>query len=238
VLRNGIGASFPINIYGVNAFMSNQIEPNRTATHCMIWMHGLGASYQDMAGLAQELKIMQLPLRHVFLQAPTRPVTINQSMPMPAWYDIKGATLTDREDREGILASEQQIIDEIARQESLGIPTSKIFLAGFSQGGAMALHTALNTEQYLAGVVALSAYLPLVKFFHGRQRKSLPIFMASGSLDQVVKQTWSEQSYQYLESTGYKRILFKSYPMMHEVCLAEIQDLRQWITDRVGQINS
>ncbi len=213
--------------------MSQYLEPNSTATHSMIWMHGLGASYQDMKGLAEAMALSDLSLRHVFLQAPNRSVTINQGFNMPAWYDIVGDSLTEREDEAGILASEQQIIDAIASEMKQGIPSSRIFLAGFSQGGAMALHTALKYPEYLAGVVALSCYLPLADKFQLNQRKTLPIFMAYGDKDPIVWPAWSLQTEQKLRAEGLSRISTYSYPMMHEVSLAEIQDLRGWILQRV-----
>ncbi len=137
------------------------IEPVQKAQACMIWMHGLGAGADDMAGLAKQLPLKHMPVRHVALNAPVRPVTLNQGMSMPAWYDITGFSLTDREDKAGILASEQIILDVIKAQIADGFSPSTIFLAGFSQGGAMALFTALRTEVALGGVIALSAYLPL-----------------------------------------------------------------------------
>lgn len=208
-------------------------KPNIAATHAMIWMHGLGASNQDMAGLVEALNIMDLPIRHVCLQAPARGVTINAGMRMPAWYDIKGNELTDREDKTGILQSSQIIYDEIKVQENQGIPTSKIFLAGFSQGGAMSLFAALHHEQYLAGIISLSSYLPLANEFAPKQRKTLPIFMGYGLKDPVVLPQWSKLTHQTLVDKGYSRAVLKEYPMMHEITAQEVNDLRQWISSRV-----
>lgn len=215
--------------------MNNEavLEPNMPATHSMIWMHGLGASAQDMYGLAQSLTITDLPIRHICLQAPTRPVTINQGLSMPAWYDIVGTSLIDREDKAGIEDSEQRIIHAISQQQQQGIPSSKIFLAGFSQGGAMALHTGLKYSQFLAGIIALSCYLPLANDFVARQRMTLPIFLAYGEHDPIVRPNWSEQTHQKLQSSGFKRLHLKKYSMMHEVCMDEMRDLSSWIHQRV-----
>jgi phospholipase/carboxylesterase len=209
-------------------------EPKVAATHCMIWMHGLGASNQDMAGLVDALNIKELPLRHVCLQAPQRPVSINAGMRMPAWYDIIGNKLVDREDKEGIIQSNNFIAETIKKQETQGIPTSKIFLAGFSQGGAMALYSALHHEQYLAGVVSLSSYLPLAAECLPKQRKTLPIFMGYGSMDPVVIPEWSTMSHLTLVAKGFSRIELKDYPMMHEIVPNEISDLRHWIISRIS----
>ena len=209
------------------------LEPQVTATHSMIWMHGLGASNQDMYDLASGLRLEKLPLRHVCIQAPNRSVTINQSMRMPAWYDIVGTSLTDREDKAGIVDSEQIINQTIEDEINKGIASSRIFLAGFSQGGAMALHTALRYPQYLAGIVALSCYLPLAGEFNPKQRKSLPIFMAYGALDPIVWPAWTQQSYEKLSTEGFNRIKLLDFPMMHEVSLEEMQALRGWLIERV-----
>jgi len=209
-------------------------EPTVNATHCVIWMHGLGASNQDMIGVVDALNITNLPIRHVSLQAPNIPVTINMNMLMPAWYDIKGQQLTDRQDKEGILSSDKLIASEIAAQESQGIPTSNIFLAGFSQGGAMALYSGLHHPQFLAGIIALSCYLPLDNECEPTQRKSLPIFLAYGNVDPVVLPEWSKLSYKKLSEKGFSRISIKNYQMMHEISTQEIDDLREWIKSRVS----
>lgn len=213
------------------------LEPSVPVTHTMIWMHGLGASNQDMYGLAQALSLETLPIRHICLQAEERAVTINQFMKMPAWYDIVGTSLTDREDKAGILESEQQIKQVIEQQQEAGISSAKILLAGFSQGGAMALHTGLRYENYLAGIVALSCYLPLAVEWQEttlKQRKSIPIFFGYGAQDQIVWPIWSQQTQQHLEQQGLKRISCHQYDMMHEVCAEELQDLRKWLVNLVG----
>ena len=210
------------------------LEPQVPATHSMIWLHGLGASNQDMYDLAAGLGIENLPIRHVCLQAPNRAVTINQSMSMPAWYDIVGTSLTDREDRAGIYDSEQIIIKAIEHQLEQGISSANIFIAGFSQGGAMALHASLKYPQFLAGAIALSCYLPLAGDFSPCQRKTFPIFLAYGENDPIVWPSWTEDSHAKLAKAGFKRIKLNKYPMMHEVSLDEMRDLRQWIFERIN----
>lgn len=209
-------------------------EPNSKATHCVIWMHGLGASSDDMDGLVEAMNMADLPVRHVSIQAPNRPVTINMNTVMPAWYDIKGQTLTDRQDKEGILKSNALICDEINEQENQGIPSSKVFLAGFSQGGAMALYAGIHYPKYLAGIIALSAYLPLDNDCCPTQRKSIPIFLAYGDHDPIVLPDWTKLSQDKLIEKGFSRIELKNYAMMHEVRPQELLDLSQWFRLRVA----
>ncbi|MDX2345995.1 MAG: carboxylesterase [Legionella sp.] len=203
------------------------IEPKQKAKACVIWMHGLGASADDMAGLAKQLP-HNTPVRHVALNAPMRPVTLNQGMVMPAWYDITGLSLTDREDKPGILASEVMILEVIAAQIAEGFLPETIFLAGFSQGGAMALFTALRTQIALGGVLALSAYLPLVSECHAKLAKTTPMFIASGTLDQVVLPQWTTKSINWLRDAGFDALTVRDYPMGHAICMEEIQALAIW----------
>ena len=160
-------------------------EPQQEAKGCVIWMHGLGADANDMKGLVNELNL-STPVRHVFLDAPVRPVTLNNHMPMRAWYDITGMTLTDREDRAGILESEATIRDVLLQQQADGFSLDKIFLAGFSQGGAMALFTGLSTHGALAGLIVLSGYLPLASEAKTSLQFDTPMFVASGDHDPLV----------------------------------------------------
>lgn len=209
--------------------MSFEIQSAVPAKYCMIWMHGLGATYHDMVGLVQELAISQLPMNHLFLQAPTQKVTINQSMEMPAWYDIKHMSLLEREDKNSIERSEQLVLNAIQSVEDKGFSPAHIFLAGFSQGGAMSLFTGLRYQQPLAGLVCLSGYLPLAQELKAQQHKQTPIFMASGEHDPIVNPQWAQLSHQKMASWGYGQVKLTSYPMMHEVCRQEMADLRQWI---------
>lgn len=206
---------------------TNRNEIKNEPKACIIWMHGLGASSSDMASLAQEPSLAALAIKHVFLDAPIRPVTINAGMKMPAWYDITGTSITDREDREGISASRAIIMDAVAKQQKEGFEANAIFLAGFSQGGAMALYTALHSELPFAGVIALSAYLPLASELDPKLPKTTPIFMASGLYDHMVLPAWTKQAANLLSM--YKYITVDEYPMEHTICLEEIQDLAAWL---------
>lgn len=203
-------------------------EPNETARACMIWMHGLGADGQDMAGLVRELPLT-IPVKHVFLDAPVRPVTLNNGMPMRAWYDITGVSLTAREDKVGILDSEQRIVTVIEEQSALGFSSEHIILAGFSQGGAMALFTGLRYAQPLGGIIALSAYLPLANECVPTTSAIPPLFLALGTQDMLVQPAWTRQTRDWLVSKGAKAIPMHEYPMGHSVCVEELNDLARWL---------
>lgn len=208
------------------------IEPQETARYSMIWMHGLGASHDDMVGLQHELHIEMLPIRHIFLQAPMKSVTINNGMSMPAWYDILGVSFTDREDEKGIKESQSLILQAIQQEVDKGIPPSRIFLTGFSQGGAMALYTGLTYEQPLAGVVVLSGYLPLASSMTSQtmeEKQTMPILIAYGQNDPIVKPEWVTLTIERLKAFGLSRITSQGYPMEHSVCLEEMQFLREWL---------
>lgn len=204
------------------------IEPEQKAEACVIWMHGLGASADDMVSLARQLPL-QVPIRHVALNAPIRPVTLNQHMPMPAWYDIVGMKLTDREDRAGILASERMILEAVQQQFTDGFSHKQIFLAGFSQGGAMALFTSVHGLPTLGGVIALSAYLPLASTCEVKLNRKTPVFIASGRSDPVVLPAWTAQSVTWLKNQGFEHMTVHDYPMEHAVCLEEMQDIAVWL---------
>ncbi len=211
------------------------IEPKQKACACIIWMHGLGASAEDMAGLAKQLPI-DVPVRHVALNAPVRPVTLNQGMPMPAWYDITGMSFTDREDQVGIAASEQTILKVIDEQIADGFLPETIFLAGFSQGGAMALFTAVQTDIALGGVIVLSAYMPLAAACQPKLDKKTPMFIASGRLDQVVLPAWTTQSVTWLKEQGFHALTVRDYPMEHSVCIEEVQEMAVWFKTQLAAV--
>ncbi|KTC91796.1 MULTISPECIES: alpha/beta hydrolase [Legionella] len=204
-------------------------KPEQQADACVIWMHGLGADASDMASLAEQLIVDSVALRHVFLDAPIRPVTLNNGLSMRAWYDISGMKLTDREDREGILQSEEFIRQVIDSQIEEGFTTEQIFLAGFSQGGAMALYTALHMTSPLAGVIALSAYLPLADQCKTNLPKETPIFVAGGQYDPIVLPMWTKQSAEWLTAAGYS-VSTHNYLMEHSVCAEELNDLSSWLS--------
>lgn len=199
---------------------------------CVIWMHGLGADATDMQGLASYLRLPQKELfHHVFINAPMRPVTINNNRVMRAWYDITGFDLTHREDTVGINASVQQIHAAINDQIQAGFDHNRIVLAGFSQGGAMALLAGLTYEQPLASLMAFSGYLPMARQIKMIQPLNMSVFMGFGQQDNVVFPEWSKFSANYLEDAGY-HVTLKGYEGMgHGICDKEMQDISAWLTD-------
>ena len=209
-------------------------DSHQPAQACIIWLHGLGAEAANMMGVREAIPDSILPLRHVFVDAPMRPVTLNNQMVMRAWYDITGLTLADREDKEGILDSEQRIAEIIATQVAQGFPRSKIFLAGFSQGGAVALFTAMRLREPLGGVLALSSYLPLHAECQLGHQFSLPIFMAAGRFDQVVSLDWTKLSYDFVKARGFKQVTWKEYAMEHSICLDELNDIGIWLKQHIS----
>lgn len=208
-------------------------DPSFPAEGCIIWLHGLGADGSDMAGLAIQPQLAQLPFRHVFLDAPVRQVTLNAGIMMRAWYDIYGLKITDREDKEGISNSYGLILDVLKEQLAAGFMPQQIFLAGFSQGGAMALYTGLHADLPLAGIVALSSYLPLSAECDSLLPKESPIFMSGGVFDPIVLPDWTRHSETWLKEKGYTHINWHQYPREHTICLEEIQDLAQWFLSTI-----
>ena len=207
----------------------------------VIWLHGLGADGHDFEPLVPELGLDgQLNLRFVFPHAPVRPVTINGGMSMRAWFDILSLERGGLQDEAGIRASGSQLEVLIDRELDRGIPHEKIVLAGFSQGGAIALHTGLRHPQRLAGLMALSTYLPLQDSFDrevandtNAQPRELPIFMAHGTLDPMLPLALGQHSQQTLENAGYE-VEWHDYPMAHAVCAGEIADIRNWLLSVFG----
>ena len=199
----------------------------------VLWLHGLGADGHDFAPIVPELVRAQWPaLRFVFPHAPVRPVTINNGVRMRAWYDIVGMDFATRADAEGIEASLVQVDALIARELERGISPDRLLLAGFSQGGAIALSAALRRSQPLAGVIALSTYLPGIE--QARQHLAgpatqQPVFMAHGSGDPVIPLIHAERSAQALGELGFS-VEWNRYPMGHQVCAEEIRDLGDWMS--------
>ena len=205
----------------------------------IVWLHGLGADGHDFAPIVPELVKRDWPaIRFVFPHAPVRPVTINNGMPMRAWYDIRdlgfGGAVGDRADAAGVEASVAQVEALLAREGERGIPPSRVILAGFSQGGAIALSTALLRSEPLAGIVALSTYLPLAAQAEdgaSGAATSQPVFMAHGSQDPVVPFAAGQRSAERLRALGFD-VEWHVYPMQHQVCAEEIRDLGQWLDRR------
>jgi len=214
-----------------------EIETAANPRHAVIWLHGLGADGNDFAPIVPELVDRAWPpLRFVFPHAPVRPVTINGGMSMRAWYDILGAQIADRQDEAGMRASIGQLDELIAREAARGIAAERVIVAGFSQGGAIALAGGVRHAAKLAGVVALSTYLPMAAktaVERSTANADLPIFMAHGSYDPVVPQPLGAASRDKLTELGYA-VDWHSYPMAHQVCAEEIADLRAWIGMRLG----
>ncbi len=211
-----------------------QIETAPNPTAAVIWLHGLGADGNDFAGLVPELDLSGCPsIRFIFPHAPSIPVTVNGGYVMPAWYDIRGADLLSRQDDAGIRASELAVRALVDREIARDIPASRIVLAGFSQGSAMALHTGLRYPQTLAGIVALSGYLPLAETFAAERSAAnarTPVFMAHGSQDPVVIPSRGGATRDLLTGLGYA-VQWHSYPMPHSVHPREIEDIAAFLTD-------
>jgi len=208
------------------------VETGPDPKFSIIWLHGLGADGHDFEPLVPELLDRGMPsIRFVFPHAPVRPVTLNNGYRMRAWYDIIGIDRRSTEDAEGIRASADAVQALIARENLAGIPTSRIVVAGFSQGGAMALHIATRAPARLAGVIALSCYLPLQRQFateRGNANLATPIFMAHGLQDPVVAFQLGDDSRRVLEATGFK-VEWHAYAMPHSLCPEEVADLRAWL---------
>jgi phospholipase/carboxylesterase len=209
-----------------------EVETAPNPTVAIIWMHGLGADGNDFVPLVRELDLTGLPgIRFIFPSAGTMPITVNNGYVMRAWYDITGAELVRREDEGGLRASQVQIEALIDREKSRGMPASRIILAGFSQGCAMALQTGLRHPETLAGMLCLSGYLPLApKLADELAQPSLatPIFMAHGRQDGVVPFNRAEASRDALAAAGYQ-VEWHAYPMQHSLCQEEVDDIGAWL---------
>ena len=203
-----------------------QIETGPRPEAAIIWLHGLGADGHDFEPIVPELALKK-PVRFIFPHAPIRPVTINQGMRMRAWYDILQLG-GGPEDEQGLRAS-QKLTEELVRAQ--GLPANRIVLAGFSQGGAIALLTALRYPERLAGVMALSTYLPLAPTLASERsaaNRDLPIFMAHGRYDDLIPMHRAQTSRQALETLGYA-VEWHDYPMPHSVCAPEVADISAFL---------
>ena len=209
-------------------------EPSAQADACVIWLHGLGADGHDFADITPALQLPEShKIRFIFPHAPIRPVTLNANMEMPAWFDIFGLDLHAKVDKEGIEQAEKALHRLIDLQVQQSIPYHRIFLIGFSQGGALTLYTALRYPKRLAGVAGLSTFLPLQQELSealAQQDKTLPIFLAHGVVDPIVPYWLGQQSSIELQKIGYDPA-WHSYPIVHSVSQTECIDLGQWIKD-------
>ena len=203
----------------------------------IIWLHGLGADGWDFMPVARELPLPEeMPLRFIFPHAPMRAVTINNGMEMRAWYDIAMNDISRLPDEEGIRESQADVERLIARERSRGIDSSRVVLAGFSQGGAIALQAGLRHANRLAGVIALSTYLPLETSLQteaAAANRATPIFMGHGTEDTIVPLRLAEASRATLKAQGYE-VEWHSYPMPHAVCPEEIEAIAQFLMRVIG----
>ena len=208
------------------------IETGDQPTHSILWLHGLGADGNDFVPIVQELNLQSdIHTRFIFPHAPLQPVSINNGAVMRAWYDISDQNLIDREDTTGIRASQSAVEKLITREKQNGIKPENIILAGFSQGGAIALYTGLRYPDKLAGILVLSSYLPLAETLISdvyQSNLSTQIFMAHGQNDPVISADLAISSKQQLLKLGYS-VNWNMYQMAHSVCNEEITDISKWL---------
>lgn len=211
------------------------VETGSQPTHAVIWLHGLGADGHDFEPIVPQLKSAAIrPVRFVFPHAPVRPVTVNGGMPMRAWYDILGLDIDRDQDAAGIqnsLALVDELIDE---QIAQGVPASQIILAGFSQGGAIALRCGLARQTPLAGIVALSCYLldaNRLADWASSSGPTMPVFISHGDQDPIVPLSLGSAAARQLEAAGYP-VDWQTWPMPHSVCMEEVQAIDRWMDER------
>jgi phospholipase/carboxylesterase len=212
-------------------------EPKGRARAAVIWLHGLGADGYDFYPLVPQLGVQnELGVRFVFPHAPLRAVTINNGLVMRAWYDVRGFDLGEEEDEKGLRDSEARVRTLVEREVERGIEPPRIVLAGFSQGGAIALQTLLRYPQRLAGGMVLSAYLTLPHTLEAEASEAnlgAAIFMAHGTRDPIVPLEAGKTSAEALSARGY-RVNWRTYPMEHQVCPQEVEDIAAWLREVVG----
>jgi phospholipase/carboxylesterase len=207
-----------------------EVETAPSPSAAVVWMHGLGADGYDFVDVPPMLELRR-PVRFVFPHAPMQPVTINGGMVMRAWYDVRHDAGVRREDETGIRASQRRVEALIAREKARGIPAKRLVLAGFSQGGAMALQTGLRHPERLAGVMALSCFLPLADRLAAEAasaNRDVPIFLAHGTHDPVIPLARAEDARALLEGLGY-RVEWREYHMPHSVCPEQLADIGAWL---------
>jgi phospholipase/carboxylesterase len=209
-----------------------EIETRPKPSHSVIWLHGLGADGNDFVPIVQELSLPPLGIRFVFPHAPMRPVTINGGFVMRAWYDIAQQDMVKKEDEHGVRQSQKMIEELIAKEQTRGVPLRRIVIAGFSQGGVISLQTGLRQPERLAGVMSLSAYLPLSSTIAKERNTSnndVPIFLGHGTADNIVPLPLGIASRDRLLKLGYD-VDWHQYPMPHSVCAEELDDISAWLT--------
>lgn len=230
-----LSASTPIQLKQNNAMQNQHIElvhGQGQPQHAIIWLHGLGATANDFPPIVPELGLdSSRAIRFIFPQAPDRPITINGGMRMPGWYDIKGMDIADKQDAIGMRESQNLLESLINIQIASGVPAANIIIAGFSQGGAVAYHTGVRSQHKLAGILALSTYLPFADNVAGEQSKvnlDTPILANHGNADPVVPMTLGKSSVDTLQGLGYQ-IDWQTYPMEHQVIMPQINDIGRWV---------
>jgi phospholipase/carboxylesterase len=215
-----------------------ELETGAHPDAAIIWLHGLGADGNDFVPIVEEMKLpTSLSARFVFPHAPVRPVTINSGFPTRAWYDIAGGDFATRADLAGVRASQASIEALIAREKARGVAARRIVLAGFSQGGAIALHTGLRHAERLAGIVALSTYLVTPDRLAAEANaanRDVPIFMAHGTQDPMIGVGWGEASRRALEAAGHA-VEWHTYPMPHAVVWEEIEAIAAFLARVLGR---
>lgn len=212
------------------------IEPPLPATASVIWLHGLGADGHDFEPIVPELGLGDTPIRFIFPHAPERPVTINMGYVMRAWYDVTSPDLSQGQDVTGTRQSERQLRAWVKHETASGIPPKRIILAGFSQGGAIVLHTGLRYPERLGGVMALSTYLPLADTVVDEKHTAnadMPIFMAHGDQDPIIPLDLAVRSRDTLTALGHP-VEWHEYPMQHSVCMEEIEAIAEWLRQKLG----
>jgi phospholipase/carboxylesterase len=213
-----------------------QLETGRDPQRSVIWLHGLGADGRDFVPIVRELDLRAAPIRFIFPHAPVQPVTINNGMSMRAWYDIVADDLARREDERGVRASQGLVEALIARERERGVPAARIVLAGFSQGGAISLQTGLRHLERLAGIMALSTYVPIAATLESERNPAnadVPIFMAHGTQDPIIPLAHARRSRELLERLGYP-VEWHEYVMPHSVSPQEIDDIGAWLRRVLG----
>lgn len=214
-----------------------EVNPDKQHNAVVIWLHGLGDSGNGFAPIVPQLNLpSESAIRFVFPHAPIRPVTINNGFEMRAWYDIKSMDFEDRADRGGVEESTQLVEQLIESEMAKGIPSERIILAGFSQGGVIAYHLGLRFQKKLAGLVCLSTYMcdnPADRDNWSDANKQTPIFSAHGVHDDVVPMALGKAAYDWLAKEDYD-VSWKQYPMQHNVCLEQLHDVSRWLQEKLS----
>jgi phospholipase/carboxylesterase len=214
-----------------------EVNPSSKAKATVIWLHGLGDSGNGFAPIVPDLKLPdELGIRFVFPHAPTRPVTINNGMSMRAWYDITSLAYNNRADSQGVKESSALVADLIEKEIAHGIPANKIVLAGFSQGGVIALNLGTRYEKSLAGIMSMSSYMSEPEKLSDEAHpanKNTSILVAHGTHDDVVPIFMGNAAFKVLESNGYQ-VTWNEYAMQHNVCVQQLKDISSWLQQKLG----